>query len=104
MQAIFIFISPYFLTFNVFIFNEIQVSARYSVVSTRMTALTLFLAFCLLSVAQGKILGSRTATNFPTDWEIVGEPCPFGTNVNFIVALKQVWLAYSIFLSSYLLA
>jgi len=44
----------------------------------------------LLFVAtQCKLLGKRTLTNFPNDWEIVGKPCPFGTKINFILALKQ---------------
>jgi len=52
--------------------------------------MTLFaLLLVLIVAAQSKILGTRTATNFPNDWDISGKPCPFGTKVNFIIALKQ---------------
>jgi len=45
--------------------------------------------FVLFVAAQSKILGTRTSTNFPGDWEVTGKPCPYGTKVNFIIALKQ---------------
>jgi hypothetical protein len=54
-----------------------------------MTA-ALLLFVCFVLGIQSKILGTRTENNFPTDWEIVGEPCAFGSQVKFIVALKQV--------------
>jgi subtilase family serine protease len=58
-------------------------------------SVSLIFLVCFIVASQSKILGSRSASNFPTDWEIVGEPCPYGSKVNFIVALKQVCLTLS---------
>jgi tripeptidyl-peptidase-1 len=52
-------------------------------------SVSLIFLVCFIVASQSKILGSRSASNFPTDWEIVGQPCPYGSKVNFIVALKQ---------------